>query len=107
MDLHCVHCAERVDRTATICRACGGDPWIKATTDDVVDLTERDPERETLELLANLMASYKEDPPARRARWGEGVSSELEIDLTPFRVAGRGTADVLPESSRSRRVFRR
>ena len=107
MDLHCVHCAERVDRTATICRACGGDPWIKAAADDVVDLTEPDPERETLDLLATLLAGYSDAPPTKRPRWGDGVASDVEIDLTPFRVASRGSADVLPEAARSRRVFRR
>ena len=108
MDLHCVHCAERVDQTATICRAWGGDPWIKAMPEDLVDLTDRDdPEREALDLLATLMAGYKDGPPPRRARWGDGVSSDVEIDLTPFRVAGQGAADVLPERAAGRRVFRR
>ena len=108
MDLHCVHCAERVDRTVTICRACGGDPWIKSAPEDLVDLTVRDdPEREALDLLATLMASYKDGPPPQRPRWGVGVSSDVEIDLTPFRVAGHAAADVLPERAAGRRVFRR
>ena len=106
MDLHCIHCSERVDRTMSICRACGGDPWIKAVA-DVVDLTEPDPERETLDLLATLLAGYSDDPPTRRMRFGEDRATALEIDLTPIRVSSRGAADVLPEPTRTKRTWRR
>jgi hypothetical protein len=106
MDLHCIHCSERVDRTMSTCRACGGDPWVKAT-EDVIDLTEPDPERETIDLLASMLAGFDDEPPPRRPRWGENLPTALELDLTPFRVSGRGSADVLPEASRSRFAWRR
>ena len=105
MDLHCIHCSERVDRTMAICRACGGDPWIKAV-EEVVDLTEHDPERETLDLLASLLAGYRDDPPPRRPRWEDTLPTALELDIAPFRVGAKGAADVLPEV-RSRRAWRR
>jgi hypothetical protein len=106
MDLHCIHCSERVDRTMVACRACGGDPFVKAA-DEVVDLTERDPERDTIDLLATLLAGYRDDDPAPRPKWTDSFPTALELDLTPFRVSGRGSADVLPEASRSRRAWRR
>jgi hypothetical protein len=88
-----------------ICRACGGDPFVKSV-EEVLDLTEPDPERETLDLLATLLAGYKDDP-APRPKWEDSLPTALELDLTPFRVSGRGSADVLPEASRSRRAWRR
>jgi hypothetical protein len=106
MDLHCIHCSERVDRSMTVCRACGGDPWAKAA-EEVVDLTEPDPERDTIDLLATMLAGFDDEPAPRRPRWGEDLPTALELDLTPFRVGGRGSADVLPEASRSRRAWRR
>jgi hypothetical protein len=107
MDMHCIHCSERVDLTMKVCRACGGDPWNKHD-EVVIDLTERDTEQENNELLATLLAGYADEPVAPRPKWGDDRPTALELDLAPIRVGGRGVADVLPtEVTRSRRAWRR
>lgn len=110
MDLHCIHCSERVDMTMKRCKACGGDPWFRGDA-DVVDLREgEDRERANADLLASLVAAYSDATPRQRPRWGANTSTPLEIELEPIRI-GQGkhvaaAADVLPTAP-ARRTLRR
>lgn len=110
MDMHCIHCSERVDSTIKRCQACGGDPWLRGDA-DLVDLREGDDrERANADLMASLVAAYSEATPHERPRWGANSSTPLEIELEPLRLSGTlgngGASDVLPTAP-SRRLRRR
>lgn len=110
MDRKCIHCSELVDDTITRCLACGGDPRVRGDA-DLIDLRDgEDRERENADLLASLVAAYRDGTPHVRPRWGENASTPLEIELEPIRF-GRGkhlaaAADVLPAPA-GRRIRRR
>ena len=108
MDRKCIHCSEVVEVTTTRCKACGGDPRVRGDV-DVVDLREGDDrERENADLLASLVAGYKDGTPHQRPRWGENASTPLEIELEPIRLGDKSSAfDVLPASPTGRRNRRR
>ena len=112
MDRKCIHCSELVDVTMTRCQACGGDPFVRGDA-ELIDLRDDDRvdlERENADLLAGLVAAYRETTPHHRPRWGENASTPLEIELEPIRI-GRATpmaeADVLPAMPTGRRSRRR
>jgi hypothetical protein len=109
MDLHCIHCSERVEVTMATCRACGGDPWVRGD-EEIIDLREVDEERDAADLLASLVAGYSEAAPYQRPRWGSNSSTALELELDPVRI-GRFPAadDLLPaaDPARARRSWRR